>query len=345
MKTKLTISALSCFTPDIKTHTNSLGSVQHRSYGHMLDKAGHQSRPSHVPRGVTTIRCDEYRTPTAETETRVGDLASFAVQHCLQNYPNGKNIKHLFHTQCTLDQRITASSCLQLVHEHFAPKQAGYECFDVISPVTIGQLATAGLPTVFRLADSVQHEGQICISASDKWIAPIARYFPNLVTYADAGAACIAGHSDHVLEPIATIEAVQLLCRPPGRDLWQTSAETQAEFIVDLVTACLDRLSKEMGGLSNDIKLIGDHYVPLVEQNIAAKSGFPLLRQPEESASHWSSASMLYSLSRAVEYAVETKTPQRIAIWTASPSGHAGVVLVRCSDMARKTESGWTHAQ
>ena len=347
MKTDLAISTVACMVPKKKLYRNCCGSEPDETYKHLRDKAGVHSRPiSVIP---SKLQCQEYSAPTAKRECRVSDLAAEAVEQCLSHCVEDQDIKHVFHAQCTLDQQITASTCLQLMHEHFLPEGNSMKCTDAVNPVTIGQLSTCALPTAFILAHHVKQKGAVCISASDKWQSPFIRHIPGVVTYADAGAACFLGSSESITNPIATVEAVVTVCQPTNAfSMWSTDKQEHMKILQVILTDCLKRLKATCSNFDNSVLLIGDQYKQDIIGQISSISGLQKMpavsKAPIKEVIHFSSSSMLFGIQEAIQYAVDTGTDQRVAIWTACATGCAGIALVRCSPRARKTNFGWTSA-
>ncbi|KFE69494.1 hypothetical protein DB31_6469 [Hyalangium minutum] len=289
-------------------------------------------------RGGTLILSEKYSAPAAAADTeRSSDLASAAVGDMLRGAPTAApHVLSILHAQATLDQQILGSACLRIEHDHF---------HDIQSAMTGGQLGTAGIPTLFRLAEMDTAEGGLaCVSAADKWLAPFFRRVPGLVTYADASAACLVAANDLIAAPIAEIESIVVSCQPPAHDLWTAPAAQQLEYVREHAERCIVQLLKENPEVERaSLCLAGDEYEVSLHHRLAQATGLggAVLGAPFPGV-HLSSASSLASLRSAVEAAVRGGKPLRAVIWTASPAGHAGAMLVRCAPDAVATPKGWT---
>jgi hypothetical protein len=332
MRLTMRIASLAVHVPPEQTHGSLLGTVSHAAYDHLFVAAGAHSRPPTVKRGATFLRSEEYRAPAAPVEERTSDLASRVVGQLLGGASTAApHVRTVLHTQCTLDQQILGSSCLRVEHDHFSPTH---------SSLTIGQLGTAGVPTVLRLASmAVARGGLACVSACDKWMAPFYRRVPGLVTYGDAAAACLVGGPEAVREPVAVIEAVATSCRPTARDLWTAPAAEQAEAVFQNARSCLAALLAEVPDLHRcALALGGDGYGRPMQQRLAQTFGIrgELLEGPCPDV-HLSTASPLVALRAAIGLASARRQPLRARISTASPPGHAPAFLARCQPRALHT--------
>jgi hypothetical protein len=240
------------------------------------------------------------------------------------------------HAQCTLDQQILGSACLRIEHDHFR---------HITSAMTGGQLSTAGVPTLFRLAEMDTTEGGLaCVSAADKWLAPFFRRVPGLVTYADASAACLVAANDLIAAPIAEIESVVISCQPPAHDLWTAPSAQQLDYVREHAQRCIVQLLEENPEVERaSLCLAGDDYEVSLHHRLVEVTGIggAVLDAPFPGV-HLSSASPLAALRSAVTAAVRVGKPLRVVIWTASPAGHAGAMLVRCAPDAAAAPNGWT---
>ena len=329
------IHALATHLPANKRHDSLLGPVIRSAYNHLFHPAGHFSRPSTVRRGVTRLTGPAYELPTAADQERTADLASLAVGKLIAAAPQSKQaVRAIFHNQCTLDQQLVGSGCLRIQDDYFGQAELA---------MMIGQLGTAGIPTVFRLALLSLESGQLtCISACDKWISPFVRSVPGMVTYGDSSAACLAGAAtDEAVVPIAVIDNIVTACAPPPGDLWSTSATIQRQYLLDQVRNVIGDLLNQCPGLERDnVALIGDGYGTA----FAAELGAAFSMTPTPSVCpdvHLSSASPLFALSKAIESAVERGHDQLAVIWTVSQAGHAGAMLVRASCAAVENKGVW----
>ncbi|WP_224360667.1 hypothetical protein [Hyalangium versicolor] len=337
MRLALRIAAVGVRLPASTHHTNRLGTVIHTAYGHLFEPAGTRSHPPTVRRGGVLVLSDKYSTPTAADAERTSDMASAAVADVLSAASTAApHIRSIIHAQCTLDQQILGSACMRIGYDHFRHASTA---------ITVGQLGTAGIPAVLRLAamDTAQG-GLACISASDKWLAPFFRRVPGLVTHADAAAACLVASSDLISAPIAEIESVVASSQPPDHDLWTAPAERQLASVRALAERCITRLLQENPDVDRaSLCLAGDDYETGLNSWLAQVTGIggECLDGPLPGV-HLSSPSPLAGLRTAVAAAVRMGRPVRAVIWTASPAGHAGALLVRCAPDAIATPTGWT---
>jgi hypothetical protein len=330
----IAIYALATHLPASKPHKSLLGSVVRSAYNHLYQPAGNFSRPSIVRRGVTSLASPVYEVPTAEDQERTADLASQAVGMLLAAMPQAKDaVSAIFHTQCTLDQQIMGSVCLRIQDDHFAQAEL---------TMMIGQLGTAGIPTVFRLASLSFKSGRpTCISACDKWISPFVRSVPGLLTHADASAACLAGKMEAGSAPIAVIENIVTSCVPLRGDLWSTPVAVQRQYLLDHVQKVIEALLSQHPDLQRDeLVLIGDGY----GNDFAAELGAALCMAPGPgfySDIHLSSASPLFAVSKAIGLAAERDRSVLAVIWTVSQSGHAAAILLRACVGAVENNGVW----
>ncbi len=330
----LGLRAVATCLPAVADHKSLLGPVVPAAYRHLYDPAGKRSRPPIVPRGVFTAPCAPYAAPTAAIEERIADLASESVRRLLLTQPGAAaRVRAILHAQCTLDQQILGSTCLRIEHDHFAR---------AASSATIGQLGTAGLPTVLRLvADDLARctpQALGCVSAADKWAAPFIRHVPGLVTYGDAAAAVLVGRPLGPEDDIAELQALECSTRALAYDLWTADAERQRAALLDHVEAVVRPLLQGDGPLW----LFGDGYGAELTDRLAERLGWPAERAPAaEAPGHLSSAAGLFSVAQAVKTAVELGRDIDAVVWTASPAGHAGALRLRCHAAARRATSGW----
>ena len=334
------IYALATHLPANRKHDNLLGPVVRSANNHLFQPAGRFSRPSVVSRGVTRLASPVYDAPTAGDRERTADLASLVVGKLVAAVPRAKGaVRAIFHSQCTLDQQLVGSGCLRIQDDYFG---------EATLSMMIGQLGTAGIPTVFRLASlSLDSQWLTCVSASDKWIAPFVRSVPGMLTYGDASAACLAGAIRSESAPIATIEHIVTSCVPPPGDLWSTPVAVQRQYLLDHVHAVIESLLSQCPDLERgELVSIGDGYGPcgLHSRDFAAEVAAAWSVEPVPNACpdiHLSSASPLFALSRAVGLAVERGRELRALIWTVSQAGHAGAMLVRAFPEAQRSDDAW----
>jgi hypothetical protein len=330
----IAIYALATHLPASKSHKTLLGSLIRSAYNHLYQPAGNFSRPSIVRRGVTSLPSPVYEVPTAEDQERTADLASVAVGKLLAASPRSKDaVSAIFHNQCTLDQQISGSACLRIQDDHFGQTELA---------MMIGQLGTAGIPTVFRLASLSLKSGRLtCISACDKWIAPFVRRVPGVLTYGDASAACLAGKMEAASAPIAVIESIVTSCIPLRGDLWSTPAAAQRQYLLDHARNVIEILLSQHPDFRRDeLVLIGDGYGSdfAAELSTSLRVASVPNFQPDI---HLSSASPLFAVSKAIGLAAERNRAQRSVIWTISQSGHAAAMLVRACLGAVEENGAW----
>jgi hypothetical protein len=248
--------------------------------------------------------------------------------------PEAKNsVSAVFHSQCTLDQQLTASECLRIQNDYFGRAELA---------MMIGQLGTAGIPTVLQLALLSHKTGQLtCISACDKWIAPFVRCVPQMVTYGDGSAACFADEMKSGSVPIVLIEKIVTSCVPPPGDLWSTPAAVQRQYLLDHVRDVTEALLSQSPHVRRDeLVMIGDGYGSAFAAELAASLSIePVPNVCSEV--HLSSASPLFALSKAIGLAVERGREQLALIWTVSQSGHAGAMLIRTCSGAVENDGVW----
>jgi hypothetical protein len=330
----IAIHAVATHLPANRPHKNLLGTVVRSAYNHLYQPAGNFSRPSIVRRGITSLASPVYEVPTAEDQERTADLASLAAGKLLTAMPQAKDaVSAIFHSQCTLDQQLMGSGCLRIQDDHFGQAELA---------MMIGQLGTAGIPTVFRLALLSFKSGRMtCISACDKWIAPFVRSVPGVLTYGDASAACLAGKMETGSAPIAVIENIVTSCIPLRGDLWSTPAAVQREYLLDHVRNVIEILLSQHPELRRDeLVSIGDGY----GGDFAAELGAALCIAPVSNVCpdiHLSSASPLFAVSKAIALAAEQGRTQLAVIWTISQSGHAAAILLRACVGAVEQNGVW----
>lgn len=340
MRVDLGVASIAVQVPPSAQHSSLLGSVMHSAYRHLFEAAGERSRPPTVRRGATRIPCEPYSAPTAGLEERASDLAVHVVGAMIAHSPFAKSkVRTVLHAQCTLDQQILGSACLRIAHEHFS---------SAMSAATVGQLGTAGVPTAFHLASlAAESDSFICVSASDKWLAPFIRHIPGLATYADAAAACLVGVERPGVASVAVVESVVTSCRPPAFDLWRAPAQVQRESIFDHAQGCIAQLLEERHDLGRDALAIGgDGYCGDLSLRLAEHFGLRggLLEELAPGC-HLSAAAPLATLQSAVGAAVRRSSPLRALVWTATPAGHAAALLLRASPDAVATPNGWTRPE
>lgn len=330
----IAIYALATHLPASRPHKSLLGTVVRSAYNHLYQPAGNYSRPSIVRRGVTSIASPVYEAPTADDQERTADLASIAVGKLLASIPHAKQaVSAIFHNQCTLDQQISGSGCLRIQHDHFGQAELA---------MMIGQLGTAGIPTVFRLASLSFKSGRMtCISACDKWISPFVRSVPGVLAYGDASAACLAGKVEAGSAPIAVIENIVTSCVPLPGDLWSLSVAAQRHYLLDHVQNVIEALLGQHADLRRDeLVLIGDGYGS--DFAAALSTALGVASAPSICPDiHLSSASPLFALSKAIGLAAERGRTQHSVIWTISQSGHAAAMLLRTGIGAVEENGAW----
>jgi len=333
----LDLYALDLHRPPDATHSSMLGASHPFTYKHLFDRAGRRSRPPGVARGQMSIQCAAFDAPAAAAEERTTDMASLVVGRMLAGHPaQVGRVGTILHAQCTLDQQMLSSTCLRLRHDHLP---------DVPRYATIGQLGTAGVATALRLAACTPHPDSTnrpltCISASDKWIAPFVKNFPDLLTFGDAAAACLAAPSGGRAYAIAHVLDMELLARPLPYDLWTAPASVQEDFIFAGVQECAERVRRRSDFRRADLRLIGDAMIAPLGERLAGSLG--MARLADAAPTHLSSASALFSIGAAIEAAAAREQIIDALVWTASLSGQAAAMLVRCRPDALRTPTGWT---
>ena len=190
-------------------------------------------------------------------------------------------------------------------------------------------------------------DGMICVSASDKWIAPYVRRYPGLVTYGDAAAACLlsaAPNGSYVADVLATAA----ISRPLSFDFWLAPHDVRMGSVVDVAVNAIRNLLlsdgvDEDGSIDSLIDgVIGDVYEPEVCAYIAAEIGLSdHMILSTSMKSHASSAAPLAAISQGVELAQATGRTMHFIVWTASISGHAAAMLIRCHPNAASVQGTW----
>lgn len=336
----LAIHALAVQQAPLASHTNLLGTPLPSAYHHLYDEAGKFSRPDSVRRGVTRMYTAEYQAPTSDSARRCADMASSAVGEVLVSSPAlADRVDQILHTQCTLDRQILGSTCLRIQHDHFP--HAG-------SSLTIGQLGTAALPTMFRMLKcqaSASDRGLCSVSASDQWIAPFYRRIPGIVTYGDVSAACLVGAASDA-PVIARINSIRTSYRRMPAGPWNVAPEHVLDGICAAASDCIELLLAEAGkGISRDALLIaGDCYDGNVAERVALKVGIANRVVSASNEVHLSSAALLASVQRVVDVVVSGGEDRHAIVWTSSLSGHAGALLLRIHADAERTAVGWRAA-
>jgi hypothetical protein len=321
----LAIASIATCLPGPQQHASLLGNLIAGACIHLYEPAGAYSCPPTVPRGATRIDSAPYTAPTAPGPVRTSDLASDAVARALSRVPGcAERVEAVLHTHCTLDQQILGSACLRIEHDHF--RRAG-------TSISVGQLGTAGIPTTLLLAaraTAAAGAALACVSASDKWLAPMYRRRPGLVTYGDAGAACLVGAAGRVADPLAEIESIHTVCRPPAASLWSAAPEEQRACLLELAAAAIEGLLGRRRDVDRArLALCGDGYGDAFACALQERCGLggPRLAAGDGDI-HLSSAAPLFALERVIEAAASQAQPLRAVVWTATPAGHAGAMLV-----------------
>jgi len=328
------LHSLSTWVAPPRKHLNSLGSELSGAYRHLLAPAGAASRPPAISPEHVAQALANYDAPAAPEDSRVSHMAAFAVDQLLaQQLGRRTDVRFVFSTQCTLDQQILASTCLRVCHEHFPQP---------VLARTFSQMGTAGIPTVLRLA-AMHNQGPgrrelACITASDKWIAPFVRSFPNLVVHGDASAACLVGQLE---EPgIARIEAIKTVLKPWHGCFWSASSQDLGDHLVGIVHKAINAVR----GDARVDAIVGDQYLGTMEHRVAALTGLaglPLSDGEGPARVHLSSASPLFAISRAIEASVHRGEPMRVIVWTASLPGFGGAIRLLIQPTARRLGSVW----
>lgn len=334
----LAIKGLAVRTAPVGRHASLLGTALTSAYHHLYDEAGMFSRPPGVRRGVTRMFSPEYEAPIAAAkDERSTDLASRAVAGLMHGLEGGAcSVDSILHTQCTLDRQILGSSCLRIQHDHFPT--AG-------SALTIGQLGTAALPTMLRLAGSKLRANPaewISLSASDLWIAPFYRRIPDVVTYGDGAAACLLSVAQKAVRPVASVLCTTTGYRRFPADLWGAPSAVLAAELKAAAVDCIERaLAQEPWIERRQLMVAGDVYAGDVAAQVAAAVGIENLPVPTPADAHLSSSSLLASIAAIVEATALSGRDRYGVVWTASLCGHAGAVLIKAHADAVRTECGW----
>lgn len=331
---RLAIAAIATCLPPQQVHENLLGSAVAGTYGHLYEPAGAHSRAPTVRRGATVMFSPAYSVPTAPASERTSDMGSQAVAKLLAGAPgHALQVGAVLHVQCTLDQQIVGSGCLRIQHDHFP---------DARSAITVGQLGTAGTPTALWLAALSTAGGKgglACVSASDKWLAPMIRRVPGVVTYGDASAACLVGQVDEVTAPLALIEAIHTHCQPPEASPWSAEPAQQRAHLLDIAVAAIEGLLAKFPQLERStLALSGDSYGADFDAALKTRCalGGEILTAPQDDI-HLSSAAQLFAIERVLERARAQAAALQAVVWTASSAGYAGALLLNCANEDGKT--------
>lgn len=322
---RLAIADLATYLPPLSDHDSLLGSIEPHVYGHLFEPAGVHSRPPTVRRGVRRVDCAHYVAPAAAAGERSTDMASRAVARL--DVAEARRVRTVLHVQCTLDQQIVGSACLRIQHEHFSA---------TVDSAAIGQLGTAGVPTAMRLAAlSLRGQAQalVCVSAADKWLAPMVRKVPELVAYGDAAAACLVGASVAVERPLAFIDGVHTVASGASAALWERSGTDQRRDLLALAQFAVEGLLRDHPGLVRDaIVLTGDGYGDEFDAALRERCGMTAARPLASGVSHLSSAAPFFALGRAIDAMSTGGGPRHAVVWSASAAGFAGAMLVSAAN-------------
>jgi hypothetical protein len=205
---------------------------------------------------------------------------------------------------------------------------------------SIGQLGTAGFPTVLQLAalqlEQAGPDALVCVSASDKWIAPFFRRVPGVVTHADAAGACLVGRGD---EPaVAVVHDIRTSVRPFDGDLWTASADALREHLIAHAASVIEAVCDGGPGPV----LVGDGYDHPLLQQLALRTGLKLLDEPAAASElHCASAAPLFAVARALAAAVHRQQALDVIVWTVSMAGFAGAMRIRCRPDSHCQDGTW----
>jgi hypothetical protein len=332
----LAIHSLATWLPESRPQNSLLGQAVPLVYGHLYAPSGATSRPPTVARGATSSPCAPYDAPAADAKFNVAQMASAAADRLFSGRTGLQaRVRAVLHGQCTLNQDILSSSCLRICHEHLRA-----------APVarTIGQLGTAGFPTLLQLAalelTLAGPDALVCASASDKWMAPFFRRVPGVLTHADAAAACLVGSGD---EPaVAVVHDIRTSVRPFDGDLWTAGADALREHLVAHAASVIDAVRADGGPAP---ALVGDGYDHALLQQLAERTGLASLEEPEAASElHCGSAAPLFAIARAVAVAVQRQQVLDVIVWTVSMGGFAGAMRIRCQPESHCKGGTWQTA-
>lgn len=326
------ITALTVNLPQTSVQYSRLGTVYPATYRTLRDQAGKLSRP---PLWFGDDGTDGYRVATAPRDAQAPDMTSAAIADLLtESSVDTENVHTIMHCQATLNEQLLASSCLRIQHEYFNHASLS---------LTLGQMGTAGFMTGLKLAQlqlkqQTNQHGMVALSASDKWVSPFPRRFGGVVAYDDAAGGCLLQSTATEGEYIAEVLAVAATHGGLSIDFWQASDEQRAEQLVANAAAAVREVISDSDYQLSDLDdVYGEPYgmdIParvlneLQVENLQKITSMPI--------SHESSVAPLAALNRACKQADECQRCTLNVIWSASLSGHAGAMLVRCHPSARK---------
>lgn len=324
---KLGIIAMDCQQPDISLQFSRMGTFINRSYLHLHSPAGRLSRP---PAWAGDDGTKPYKVAEAHGKTGAADLASKSVERLkVELKENADGVDSILHCQSTINEPAVASSCLRIQYEHFQ---------EAHSTLTLGQMGTSGISTAMLLANmQIQRRGyrRVLVSASDKWISPFVRHFGSLTTFCDGAGSCLIESYQSNKNYLAEILALAVTNSAPPPDFWRSEPATHADHLVNNAVAAINNLAASATDDIDQIDTIyGEPYGLDVNARIhgAVKEKYGIdckLHRYDENF-HASSAAPLAAMQCALDTATAANKPQLNLIWSASMSGHAGAMLVRC---------------
>ena len=322
----LGIRAIRVDQPEAISQNSLLGESIPSIYRHLYDEAGNKSRPSSVRRGVSFQPTEPYMATSALVELRSCEMATQVADMMTRPIKKlKKQVTTVIHAQCTVDQQILSSTCLRLQNDHFINSQY---------TLSVGQVGTVGVGSAIELAKHRlrKDEGRlISISACDKWIAPYIRRYPTLVAYGDAAAACLIGKGNRQ-DCIAEVLATSIVAKPLGYEFYSVSPELHRENLINIATQSIKTLMTKVVDQKIEIDgLIGDCYeLPVVKKIADQVHMYEKAVLPEKDVCHASSAEYLLSIVKALRETQCQSRAMNFIIWTASLSGHAAAMLIRC---------------
>lgn len=326
----LVIESLALCLPDEAEHRSLLGTVIGEAYRHLGTPAGRHSQPPSVRAGLRIQHSSPYRVPTAAGR-RSSELASLALGTLLQDGAEQRSSFDLhIHAQCALDHWIQSSPCMKLVHEHLP---------GIGQSFALGQLGTAALPTALELLWRGTAR-RSCITASDVWIAPFVRRAPGVLTFADASAAAVVRRDDGRQRGIARVEALATICEPPRADPFSGPAPAARAWLLGLSCHVVMTLLEKLGAADRaGLNIIGDGLEGAFDAEVAQAAGLSPLRQTYAPGIHLGSAGPLFAIAQAVQARGAGRDQPRTIVWSVSPSGHAGALLVHTTPALTQARS------
>ncbi len=325
---KLGITALSIDLPPTSVQYSRIGSFYPKTYLTLREPAGWLSRP---PLWFGDDGTDGYRVAVAGRDKHAPDMASDVIAKMLHLIDADPVTVHtVMHCQATLNEQLLASSCLRIQHDHFSAAEMA---------LTLGQMGTSGFMTGLKLARlqlQRHNHGAVALSASDKWVAPFARRFGTVAAFSDAAGCCLLesiSESGSYLAEVLEIATAHLL---PPTEFWRASDAQRADHLTAAAVMAIRKLIATSGyPLSKLDGIWGEPYGLDIPLRVRSEMGMANQQdEPDIAGSHESSAAPLASLARAQALATEQQRSTMNVVWSASLSGHAGAILVRCNPLS-----------